>query len=165
MAIKDFVIPYNDTDMRYDYKDHRYILEVEYASWAVARNLVGKYGSVENVEALLETMARVVYEYVLSFKKSEYKKKMTYYLSHSMEIRESIRKVMVDVLWYGFQEGGWAMAYVTGINLQEAKNIDNIKLKTAVGMVADAMVQSHGLKQQGFPYVFSVVASSDEDRW
>ena len=165
MAIKDFVVPYNDTKMRYDYDNHRYILEVDHASWAVARNLTQRFGSKENAEALLETMSRVVYEYILSFKKSEYKNKMLYLLSHSAEMRESIRQVMEDVLFYGFQEGGWAMAYVTGINLQEAKNIDNIKLKTAVGMIGDTMVGNHSFKQRAFKYVFDVVPNSTEDRW
>ena len=164
MAITDFVIPYNDNKMRYDYDNHRYILEVDHASWAVARNLTQRFKK-ENAEALLETMSRVVYEYILSFKKSEYKSKMLYLLSHSVEMRESIRQVMEDVLFYGFQEGGWAMAYVTGINLQEAKNIDNIKLKTAVGMIGDTMVGNHGLKQRAFKYVFDVVPNSTEDRW
>lgn len=165
MAIKDFTKVYNDNKMRYDYDNHRYVLEVDHASWAVARDLISRYGSKENAEALLETMSRVVYEYVLSFKKSEYKTKMLYFLSHSAQMRESIRQVMEDVLFYGFQEGGWAMAYVTGINLQEAKNIDNINLKTAVGMIGDTMVANHGLKEKAFRYVFDVVESSTEDRW
>lgn len=165
MAITDFVIPYNDTKMRYDYDNHRYILEVDYASFEVARDLIGRFGSKENAEALLENMARVVYEYILSFKKSEYRLKTLYYLSHSQEMRSSIRQLMIDVLFYGFQEGGWAMAYITGINLQEAKNIDNIQLKTAVGMIGDIMVQNHGLKQRYFKYTFDLVPSSTEDRW
>lgn len=165
MAIPSFTIPFDDKYMRYDYDNRRYVLEVAHASWAVARDLIVRYGSKENAEALLETISRVVYEYILSFKKSEYKKAMLYYMSHSLEIRESIRQVMEDVLFYGFQEGGWAMAYVTGINLQEAKNIDNIKLKTAVGMIGDTMVANHSFKERVFKYHFDVVESSTEDRW
>lgn len=165
MAIKDFVVPYDDDNLRYDYDNHRYILQVDYAAWAVARDLIKTFGSKENAEAILETVSRVFYEYVLSMKKSEYKEKMLYYLSHSKALRESIRQILVDIVFYGFQEGGWAMIYVTGINLQEAKNIDNIKLKTAVGMMADAMVESHGLKQRAFKYVFDVVESNTSDRW
>ena len=72
---------------------------------------------------------------------------------------------MEDVLFYGFQEGGWAMAYVTGINLQEVKNMGDIHIKTAVGLIGDSIVKTSGFKQQAFPYVFNVVDSIEEDRW
>ena len=97
--------------MRYDYENSRYVLTTDYASWVSARPLVQMYGSTENVEAILEKVSQITYDYILKYKRSELQKKTLYYLSHSLEMRKAVRQLMEDVLFYGFQEGGWAMAY------------------------------------------------------
>lgn len=164
MAIADFTKVFNDEYMRYDYLNHRYILEVEWASNAVARPLVQLYGSKDNASAILEKVSQIAYDYILRYKRSELYKKTLYYLSHSLEMRNAIRQIMEDVLFYGFQEGGWAMAYVSGINLQEVKNM-SIDTKTMVGTVGHEIARNTGLIQRYFKYDFNVVESSVEDRW
>ena len=164
MAITDYTKVFDDKYMKYDYLNHRYVLVEEHASWAVARPLVLQYGSKENAEAILEKISQIAYDYILRFKRSELHKKTLYYLSHSLELRNAIRQLMEDVLFYGFQEGGWAMAYVSGINLQEVKNMP-IDPKTMVGTIGHEIVRNTGLAQRYFKYNFSVVESSAEDRW
>jgi len=164
MAIKNFILPYDNDELRYDYKNHRYVLQVDHASYEVARQLVEVYQGQENAEAILEKVSQIVYDYIYSFKKSELYERMQYYLSHSKEMREAVRQLMLDVLFYGFQEGGWAMAYVTGINLQEVEKLD-IPLKVAVGEVGDSIARSRGLAQKFIKYDFDVVESNPNDKW
>ena len=71
MAIKNFILPYDNDELRYDYKNHRYVLQVDHASYEVARPLVEVYQGQENAEAILEKVSQVVYDYIYSFKKSE----------------------------------------------------------------------------------------------
>lgn len=164
MAIKDFTKVFNDEQMRYDYENSRYVLTVDYASWATSRPLVQMFGSEENVEAILEKVSQITYDYLLTYKRSELHKKTLYYLSHSLDMRRAIRQIMEDVAFYGFQEGGWAMAYVSGINLQEVKNMP-ISTKTMVGTVGHEIARNTGLIQKYFKYHFDLVESNTEDRW
>ncbi len=169
MAIpaKDFLIkPLQNTEMKYNLKLQQYVLEYDYAIHETALgDLVVDYDGRENVEWYLEWVSRTAYTYIRSFKDSKFQERLTYYLSHSRRSREAIKRLMLDILFYTEQEGGLFMAYVTGINLQEAKNITDISLKTAVGMVGDQIVKNYGLATREFEYDFAVVPSTAGSEW
>lgn len=165
MAIKDFIKVLEDNKARYDFDNHRYVLEVDFASYVASYDLITKFGSIENTEAVLEKVSEIVYTYILSFKKSEYREKMLYFLSHSKSAREQLIEIMGDVVFYGLQEGGWAMAYVTGINLQEVDKISNIDETIMVGMVSDTKISNAGFKRRNFLFDFNVLDSEESDRW
>jgi hypothetical protein len=48
------------------------------------------------------------------------------------------------------------MTYITGINLQEGKNMTTLSLKTAVGIMGDQIAKNYGLTEREFRYDFVV---------
>ena len=75
------------------------------------------------------------------------------------------KKLMVDTLIYTNQEGGLFTGYVTGINLQEAKNITTMHLETVVSMVGKQIVLNYGLGEREFRYDFDVDMDNYEVTW
>lgn len=170
MAIptNDFLVkPYDDEKMIYNYDLRQYVLQRD---WAIHRTGLGDLindlgGNVDNVDWFLEWVSITVYNYIRSFKDSKFQKRLTYYLSHSREMRDALERLMVDSVFYSEQEGGLFTAYITGVNLQEAKNITNLSLKTAVGIIGDQIVANLGLKEREFRYDFDVVESTLGLEW
>jgi hypothetical protein len=167
MAIKDFIVkPIQDTRATYDLKTRQYIVTEDFITnecgWA---SFTSDVGGRENGEWYRNLLSFNVYEYVRSFKDAKFLNRLNYYLSHSVSAREDLLQVMRNVVAYNMQEGGMFMAYVTGINLQEAKNITNIAMKTVVGLVADQFIKNHGLAEREFRHEFDVVPSSAGREW
>lgn len=160
MAIpaNDFIVkPYDDDTLYYNTDLHQYVLNLDYAMFQTGTaDLVIDMGGMDNAKWLLEFLSTSTYTYIRSFKDSKFERRLTYLLSHSKQAREAIRRLMVDVLFYTQQEGGLFMAYITGINLQEAKNMTNLSIKTAVGLMGDQIVSNYGLKEREFRYDFTV---------
>lgn len=158
--------PYNDEKMKYNYDLHAYMLDIDYAMTMTGLgDLINDMDGRENAEWLMEWISRVSYEYIRSFKDAKFYNRLTYYLSHSKRARDILERFMLDILFYIEQEGGLFMAYVTGINLQEAKNITNISLKTAVGVIGDQIIRNSELAMKEFLYDFDVVASTTGLEW
>jgi hypothetical protein len=160
MAIptNDFVTkPYNDNEMYYDVKLHQYVLNLDYAMYETGLgDLTIDLGGIDNAKWLLEWVSRTAYTYIRQFKDSKFERRLTYLLSHSKQAREAIRRLMIDILFYTEQEGGLFMAYITGINLQEAKNMTTLSLKTAVGTMGDQITRNYGLAEREFRYDFDL---------
>ena len=168
MAIPTFVTkPYEDDKMIYDVNLHQYILTYDYASEASGwgSDMINDLDGEENVEWYLKQVSNVVYNYIRSMKDSKFQNRLEYYLSHSERVRNDLMRLMVDIVIYNMQEGGMFMAYVTGVNLQEAQNITNIDIKTAVGILGDQLIRNHGFAEREFRYDFDVVESSEGLEW
>jgi len=167
MAIKDFINkPIQDARATYDFKTHQYVATESFITnecgWA---SFTSDVGGRENGEWYLKLLSFNVYEYIRSFKDAKFLKRLNYYLSHSSTAREDIIQLMKNVIAYNLQEGGMFMAYVTGINLQEATNITNIHIKTLVGIIGHQFVINHGLAEREFRYEFDVIPSSAGREW
>lgn len=160
MAIptNDFVTkPYKDDSMFYDVKLHQYVLDLDYAMFETGLgDLTIDLGGIDNAKWLLEWVSRTAYTYIRQFKDSKFERRLSYYLSHSKQAREAIKRLMIDILFYTEQEGGLFMAYITGINLQEAKNMTTLSLKTAVGTIGDQIARNYGLAEREFRYDFDL---------
>jgi hypothetical protein len=158
MAIKDFVIkPYNDRVLEYDYDLHQYIPTEDFiindCAWGTFLEAIGGSENGLWYRKLLSTNA---YQYIKSFKDAKFRKRLEYYLSHSKSARQDLIELMKNLVTYNLQEGGMMMAYVTGINLQEAQNITTIHYKTLVGLVGHQFVVNHGLAEKEFRYEFNL---------
>jgi hypothetical protein len=167
---RDFIKkPYDDDKMIYDKNKHQYYLKLDHAMYQSGRgDLVEEYtldGSDDNAIWFMEMVSHVAYEYIRSFKDSKFVNRLTYYLSHSKQMREAIEKLMIDLIIYDSQEGGFWNAYVTGINLQEAQNITTIKLKTAVGLIGHQIVMNYGLGEREFKYDFDIEYGTYGTEW
>jgi hypothetical protein len=158
IPVNDFVTkPFNDDAMYYDLDLHQYVLELDYAMFQTGLgDLVVDVSGLDNAKWLLEWISRAVYTYIRSFKDSKFEKRISYYLSHSKQSREAIKRLMLDVLFYTEQEGGLFMTYITGINLQEGKNMTTLSLKTAVGIMGDQIAKNYGLTEREFRYDFVI---------
>jgi hypothetical protein len=116
--------PYDDDFMVYDYKEQRYIPLVDGITNDCYVNLTRDWGTKENAQSYLDLLSRVVYEVALSFKDQKYRLKETYYLSHSKEARELLKRIFSDTAWYNRRDGGFMMAYNSGANLNQGKLIE-----------------------------------------
>ena len=161
--------PYNDDKMKYDYSNNRYVLDLDYA---IERTGLGDLtdelsydGTDDNAQWLMKQISHVAYQYIRSFKDAKFQDRLSYYLSHSKMMRSAIRELMIDMLTYTQQEGGLFTAYITGINLQEAKNITDMKLKTSVGMIGDQIVHNFGMAEREFRFDFDFDISQKGVEW
>ena len=158
--------PLSDDKLRYDVELHQYVLQLDYAMQESGLgDLAIDMGGTDNAEWLLEWVSRTAYTYIRSFKDAKFERRLTYYIGHSKQAREAIRRLMLDILFYTEQEGGLFMAYITGINLQEAKNITTMSLETAVGMVGAQIARNYGLAEREFRYDFEVDESTYNIFW
>ena len=164
MAIKDYVKPYNDNKAFYDFDQHRYILTTTHANHQTGLNLEEIWEGTENLEWYLEYVSRVVYHYVGRYKPPHLYKKLTYYLSHSKEMRHAMIELMVDTIAYNFEDGGFLIAYQTGVNLKEMKDLD-IKINRAISVVGDQILKNFMLKDRQFIYRFDVENDTYGTEW
>jgi len=116
--------PYDDDFMVYDYKEQRYIPLVDGITNDCYVNLTRDWGTKENAQSYLDLLSRVIYEVAMSFKDQKYRLKETYYLSHSKEARELVKRLFSDTAWYNRRDGGFMMAYNSGANLNQGKLIE-----------------------------------------
>lgn len=163
----DFITrPFDDDKMYYDLDRHQYILQLDYAMHETGLGeLIADMGDRDNAIWLLEWVSNTAYTYIRSFKDSKFEKRLTYYMSHSKRMRDAIRRLMIDILFYTEQEGGLFMAYITGINLQEVKNLTTVTLKTAVGTIGDQIVRNYGLAEREFRQDFDIDHDTYGTRW
>lgn len=154
----DFILkPFDDDQMYYNLESHQYVLNLDYAMYASGiGDLIIDMGGTDNAKWLLEFVSNAAYTYIRQFKDSKFERRLTYLLSHSKQAREALTRFMVDIVFYIDQEGGLFMAYITGINLQEVKNMTTLTIKTAVGLMGDQIAANYGLKEREFRYDFTV---------
>ena len=164
MAIKDYIKPYDDNDMRYDYKFHRYILRTEYANFQTGLDLLQLWKTEENLEWYFEYVSRVVNHYIIQFKSPKYAEHMEYYLSHSKRMRMALAEIMTDTIAYNFEDGGFLVAYQTGVNLKEMEQLE-MKIETAVSVVGRKIVRNYGLEDRIFKYNFEIEHDTYGSEW
>lgn len=143
----DYTKPYDSSEMKYTFNVHKYSLELDHTMFATGINLSTVWLSNDNALLYLEQVRDVVYTYILRYKDSKYYSRMIYYLSHSKSAREGILQIMLDAITYNYEDGGFKIAYQTGINLHEMKDID-IKIEMAVSVVAEQIMHNFGMKQR-----------------
>lgn len=147
--------PYSDTHMDYDLKLHRYKLTVDRANWLTGLDLIELWDGQENLDWYLEYVSRVAYTYIYGLKNAKYKLKMEYYLSHSKYMREAIEEFLVDMITYNYEDGGFLIAYQTGINLKEMKELP-MKMETALSVIGEQMSKNYTFNYLDVPYIFDI---------
>ncbi len=167
MAIpsNDFLTkPYEDDSMYYDYKKRRYVLKLSETMKETGIMLDVLWQNSDNAEGYLRMVSDVCDTYVSQFKDSRYYEKLRYYLSHSKKMREAIYELMIDTVRYNFRNGGFMIAYETGINLNEMKEL-RMKIADALSVIGDEIANKNDLKNRFFRYNFDVVPSSPGNEW
>lgn len=167
MAIptSDFITkPYDDSLMKYRYDLSRYELKLDHAMARTGINLSILWRSDDNAELYLEMISDVVDTYISKFKDPRYYKKMKYYLSHSKQMREAVYELMIDAIRYNQRNGGFMIAYETGINLNEMKEL-RMQLENAMSVIGDQIANKYELKNRYFKWDFDVVPSVAGSEW
>lgn len=167
MAIptNDFIeAPYEDDKLKYDYEFHRYILKSDFASYQTGLNLLELWESEENLEWYLEYVSRVVHTYITQFKAPKYRKRLEYYLSHSKTMRTALKEVMIDAITYNFEDGGFLIAYQTGVNLKEMKELP-MRIDMAVSIVGEKIAKNYKLEDRYFDIEFEIEHDTYGTEW
>ena len=144
---EDYTKPFDDNLAQYIFKTHRYILEMNEQQHKTGINLSVIWRGIDNALLYLELISDVCYTYVAKFKDSKYFHRLLYYLSHSKEMRRAMIEFMLDTVRYNHEDGGFMIAYQTGINLHEMKEL-RLKIENAVSVVGDKIVRNFGLQQR-----------------
>ena len=116
--------PFNDDFMTWNYEENRYVPLVDGVIKDCYVNLIVDWGTKENAQSYLDLLSRVVNEIVLSFKDQKYRDKTLYYIAHSKQARQTLLKIYSDSVWYNRRDGGFMMAYNSGVNLNQGKMIE-----------------------------------------
>lgn len=156
--------PYDDKIMKYDIDLHRYSLTTDYADFRTGLNLLELWETEENLEWYFEYVSRVAYNYIYQFKNPKYRKQMEYFLSHSKEMRHAISEILIDTITYNFEDGGFLIAYQTGVNLKEMKEL-TMRIDMAVSVVGEKIVRNYGLEDRVVKYEFTVEHDTYGTEW
>ena len=146
--------PFDDDKMNYLTEYHRYELLPNVADNQTGLNLSELWQGNDNVLWYLSAISEVTYTILERLKDAKYLERFQYYLSHSNKNREAIFKIMVDTIQYNFEDGGFLIAYQTGINLHEMKEI-RMKIENAVSVIADGIIEKYGLKERFIKWNFN----------
>ncbi len=139
--------PFDDDKLTYSVNNHRYVLDRNKADFETGLVLSEIWQGEDNVNWYLDAISKVVYTYLTKFKDSKYYERILYYLAHSKKAREMIFDLMIDTVQYNHEDGGFLIAYQTGVNLHEMKDI-NIKLEMAVSVIGDQVLHKYGIMQR-----------------
>ena len=143
----DFTTPFDDERMKYIFADHRYVLELDSQMFETGINLPLIWGGNDNALMYLELVSDVCYTFVAKFKDSKYFHRLFYYLAHSKEMRRAMNELMLDTVRYNHEDGGFMIAYQTGVNLHEMKEL-RLKIENAVSVIGDKIARNFGLQQR-----------------
>jgi len=150
MAYTDFLIkPYSSDDMVYKKTIHQYVGVLEKISFLTGLSLSTIWDGNDNALWYLEQVSQVIYTLILKQKDSKYFYKLQYYLAHSKKARKAILDSIVDVVQYNHEDGGFLIAYQTGINLHEMKEI-RMKIESAISVIGDQIIDNFGFKERYF---------------
>jgi hypothetical protein len=143
----DYTAPYDDAKMTYHYTEHKYTLDMDNQQFETGINLSQIWQGNDNALMYLEMVREVAYTYVLGMKDSKWHLRMLYYLSHSKEMRRAMYELMIDTVRYNHEDGGFMIAYQTGINLHEMKEL-RMRIENAVSIVGERIARNFGLAQR-----------------
>ena len=142
--------PFNDEFMTWNYFENRYVPLVDGVVKDCYVNLVVDWGTKENAQSYLDLLSRVVNEVILSFKDQKYRDKMLYYMAHSKQSRQMLLKIYSDSVWYNRRDGGFMMAYNSGVNLNQGKLIE-FGIDKTLSPIAKQMIRNTTLGTRVLP--------------
>lgn len=153
MSIKniDFIKPFDDDLMEYDYDESMYIPKVEGIRENTYVDLIRDWTTHDNAQSYLQLLARVVYEVILSYKDPKYRDEMLYYLAHSKRARNDLFRIFSDSVWYNRRDGGFMLAYNSGVNLNQGKFVE-FGIDRTLSPIAKEMIKNTYFASKVLPY-------------
>lgn len=149
----DYIKPYSDNYMTYNFKEHRYVLTIDGANQSKLDMVLIWHGE-EHLQDYLDLLSRTLYTVLLKNKSSKYKDRALWELSHSKEFRQSIFQMYMDVIWYNWNSGGFLTLYQSGVNLNEMKQLD-FHIDRAFSVITNQMADNFGINRRVPKYVAS----------
>lgn len=144
--------PYKDSMLDYNYYTHRYIPTIEGVRNTAYINLVEVWRTQENAQSYLDLLSSVVYDVILSnIDGSKYRTKALYYLAHSKEMRNLLIDLFKDSVWYNQRDGGFMMAYNSGVNLNQGKFVE-FGIDKALSVIAQQKLKNSDLGNRVLKY-------------
>lgn len=143
--------PYVDDKLEYDYEEQIYVPKVQAILDYTYIDLLKDWTTVENAQSYLYLLSRVVYEIILSYKDAKYRNEMIYYLSHSKKARVELFKIFSDSAWYNRRDGGFMLAYNSGVNLNVGKLIE-FGIDKAISPIAQQIIKNSYFSSRVLPF-------------
>ena len=143
----DYTAPFDDSKMKYNLVKHYYIPELDHIYYQTGLNLSIIWQDIDNAKWYLDRIAEVANIYILKSRDVKLHTRLMHYLSHSKFARETLDRLFVDMVQYNHEDGGFLIAYQTGVNLHEMKDIV-IKIEHALSVVGQQHLKNMGLTQR-----------------
>ena len=159
--------PYNDSAMRYDMTNHRYVLEVDHVRNALNINLEDELeagGSADRANAarvFLDRVSRTIYDYILSATPTPRKREMD--LALCPEYRAALRVAMEEQAVYILNNG--ELGAWSGVNLDTGAVIDRAAIRAAeIAPRAEDVLIVYGVYSPAFSrYTREIVPRYEEE--
>lgn len=144
--------PLVDDMLDYDYTNHRYIPTINGVKNTAYLDLVVIWGSTENAQSYLELLSQVVYDVILSkVDGDKNKNKVLYYIAHSKEMRNLMIDIFKDSVWYNQRDGGFMLAYNSGVNLNLGKFME-FGIDKSLSVIAQQKIKNSPLGNRVLKY-------------
>lgn len=162
MAIRDKINPLSFKDDKAFFNNdlNKWVLKLDYANHRSGLDLIELWRSEENAEWFLEMLSTVVYANIMNYKRLEDVEKFTYLLNNSIKYRNNLIESMVDAVSYAEAGGGFLIAYETGVNLQEMKEL-KMSIEQSVSSITKSIIEKSGLGVRTIPIDISYSKSFD----
>lgn len=115
--------PFVDEDMLYDIVESRYIPTSDFVLKNGYINLLTVWKTPEGVQSYLDLLSRVIQTYILSHYDNKYRYVILWYMAHSKQIRNALMQIYASSVWYNHRDGGFLIAYSSGLNFDQMKEI------------------------------------------
>jgi hypothetical protein len=136
--------PYSEEDnmgLIYVKEESRYLPSIDFVSKNAYVNLIGVWGSEENAQSYLDLLSSVIYTYILRHYDNKYRYIVLYHMSHSKQIRNALKQIFTNTIWYNHRDGGFMLIYSSGINMDQMKEF-SLDLERALSPVERQIIDN-----------------------
>jgi hypothetical protein len=146
-----FEKPFDDTDMIYDIKRHRYVLTKEFVENELPYNIGEFLNDGKEIEIFLREMSSDVYRLIKKFTNIGSWETKEYFLSNCHNLREIIKEALLAQTRYAFRSGGNLLKDHHGVNIEKgtANTTESIRGEREWSSTVFDELQSVGLLYSG----------------
>ena len=131
--------PFNDCEMTYDTKKHRYILVAAYVEDTTgislgSLNKAGLVNAADRANIFLDKVSDFIYRYI--YKHAQNKNYVEFMLAKAPALRDVIRDAMIEQVRYWRENGDIGLE--TGVNLKDGRAMEPVQLRGVMRISADA---------------------------
>ena len=131
----------NEEGLFYDKLQSRYLPSIDFVANNAYVNLISVWGTKENAQSYLDLLSSVVYTYIMKQYDNKYRYVILWHMSHSKQVRNSLKQIFTNTVWYNHRDGGFMLVYSSGVNFDQMKDMQ-FDLKKALSPVERAIIDN-----------------------